>query len=639
VYLQLRNETRAIRLTKTSNKSFTGGDLVNRSAILCSSGLLLCGMAIQPAAAQSGGSVYAFGDSLTDNGNLPKYLGGLDYPAPPYYDNHFSNGPVFVEYLPALIGAGFQPSNDYGVGGAFAGDGNLVDLPGLPGTAQEIAAAAADGLRFTASDTVVLWAGSNNYFSVIGALPASATIAEPAVQASIKQVSGDIVSDAASLIGLGARRLVVFNVPDLGSTPAEIAAGQSVISTQISQANNAAMVPALNQLARQTGANIYLINAQLGMEEVLANPAAYGLKNTTSECILTPSCVNGSRAVQDTYLFWDDVHPTTGIHDYLAHVVANQLEAGETIGGEAELMIIQAQQFTNQLALRMDGLRFQPPTDGLLHAYIQGGYASGQRNSGAASDGFSYDTSSVVGGADLLVAPGIIVGAAGGYGQPGARYDNGAGKLGYAAYQGGVYAAAFTPIAYADLAGAFSGFDNTAGSRPGVMQGGGLRFRPQGHAWSLRGDAGLTLQAGSLTWGPVGGIEFTDAVVDSYSETGEPLLTQSVARQNVDSLVGRAGLQASLDLTVLGIPVRPRGLLEAEREFLDTRREVETSFLSAGLPVYDTLAGYTATYGRVGAGAAANVTRMITALVDFQAVFGRGNGEDRSVVLKVDAAF
>jgi outer membrane lipase/esterase len=603
--------------------------------------LLLCGTALAGhARAQSvGGTVYAFGDSLTDNGNIPHYLGGFDYPAPPYYKNHFSNGPVFVEYLPGLIGSHFVAGDDFGVGGAFAGDGNIAGIPQLPGTAQEIAAVTAAGLRFGASDTVILWAGSNNYFSIIGGLPAGTTIADPTVQSDIKQVAGAITTDAANLIGLGARRLVVFNVPDLGSTPSQTMAGVSTISTQISQENNALLQPELAALRQRTGANIYLINAALGIEEVLADPARYGITNTTSECILTPACVNGTRAVQDTYLFWDDVHPTTGIHDYLARIVANQIEAGSTIGGQAELMLIQAQDFSNSLAQHLDGQRTTPPQAGSLNVWLQGHYGSGSRDTGGASDGFSYQDGSVVGGADIRLAPGLIVGAAAGYGQPTANFGGGEGKVGFNAYEGGVYASLFNRWAYVDLSGAYSRFDGQQGSRPGVLAGDTIHFSPQGHAWAAGASTGLTLHAGNLVYGPVAGVAYTNAVVDPYTESGEPLVIQSVAQQNVDSLVGRAGLQATVEGTVGGFSIRPHWMLAAEREFLDTRREVETSFLSAGLPITDPLRGFTGTYGRLGVGAAADLGRALTATVDFQATFGRGNGEDQSTVLKLNMAF
>ena len=132
--------------------------------------ILACTCLSAPAHA---GNFYAFGDSLVDNGNIPK-LTGIDYPPPPYYQNRFSNGPVWAEYFPGLTGLGFTASNDYGVGGAFAGpltiDGttynNLENLPvslggaaafanvPLPSFLEEVQSFASTGTHFGSSDVV-----------------------------------------------------------------------------------------------------------------------------------------------------------------------------------------------------------------------------------------------------------------------------------------------------------------------------------------------------------------------------------------------------------------------------------------------------------------------------------------------------
>jgi outer membrane lipase/esterase len=99
------------------------------------------------------GNLYVFGDSLVDNGNIPK-LSGVDYPPPPYYQNRFSNGPVWPEYFPGLTGLGFTASNDYGVGGAFAGPlniggttyDNLENLPPSLGGRRRLGKRAAAGV-------------------------------------------------------------------------------------------------------------------------------------------------------------------------------------------------------------------------------------------------------------------------------------------------------------------------------------------------------------------------------------------------------------------------------------------------------------------------------------------------------------
>lgn len=590
------------------------------------------------AASPLGGAVYAFGDSLTDNGNIPKYIGGIDYPAPPYYKNHFSNGPVFVEYLPSLIGAGFAPHNDYGVGGAFAGDGNLDSglFADLPGTAQEIAAAAAAGLRFAPDDTVILWAGSNNYFGVLGALTPGTTIGNPALQAHITQISGAISSDAATLIGLGARRLVVLNIPDLGSTPGEAAV--STLATQISQANNRELQPDLLALHGQTGANIYLINAQLGIEQILADPSAYGIKNTTQECILVLACVNGGRAVQDTYLFWDEVHPTTGIHDFLAEVIANQLTAGQTVGGQAQLMILQAADFAESLTQRLDSERDLSHA-GPFSVYLQSHYASGSRDDETGAAGFGYQTGGVFGGVDYRPLPGLTLGAAMGYGQPTANFNGGSGAVGFDAVQGALYASYASNGAYLDITGAYGSFASRSGERAGVLANQSLDFAANGHTWTGAANAGYIMHAGNLGWGPTGALTYSNALLNPYTETGDPLLTQSVGGQSVDSLTGRAGMQATLYYTLPGVSIRPHTGIFAEREFLDGNRALNTDFTSAGLPLANEIAGYTSTYGRIQAGLAADIGRQIAAVFDVEASFGRGDGEDRSVMVKLAGTF
>jgi hypothetical protein len=81
--------------------------------------------------------VVAYGDSLSDNGNIYAVSG---FPPPPYYNGRLSNGPVAVENLAAQLGATLV---DFAWGGATTGLGNTGDngtptsvgLFGLPGMA------------------------------------------------------------------------------------------------------------------------------------------------------------------------------------------------------------------------------------------------------------------------------------------------------------------------------------------------------------------------------------------------------------------------------------------------------------------------------------------------------------------------
>ena len=48
-------------------------------------------------------ALFAFGDSLSDAGNLYFADGGTAPVSPPYYAGHFSNGPTWVEDLSQML--------------------------------------------------------------------------------------------------------------------------------------------------------------------------------------------------------------------------------------------------------------------------------------------------------------------------------------------------------------------------------------------------------------------------------------------------------------------------------------------------------------------------------------------------------
>ena len=93
---------------------------------------------VTPASAYS--TLYAFGDSLSDAGNIFN-LSGDTLPAPPYYNGHFSNGLTWVEDLSLKLGLGtLTPSskggNDWAYGGAQTG-------PQIPGITPALVSLAA----------------------------------------------------------------------------------------------------------------------------------------------------------------------------------------------------------------------------------------------------------------------------------------------------------------------------------------------------------------------------------------------------------------------------------------------------------------------------------------------------------------
>jgi len=263
-----------------------------RLAILTAFAVTLLAITLN-ANADSYSAVIAYGDSLSDNGNL---FAAIGYPpSPPYFDGRFSNGPVAVEQLAATLGV---PLVDFAYGGATSGIGNFIDggnqtTPGslhLPGMQVELAGSTLPpGLAPTS--LFLVWGGANDFLA--GGSP---TVA-----------ANNIVAIVDALQAEGATHILVPGLPNLGLTPEFLA--DPAAATAYTNAFNAALLAAL-----PPGASYFDTFAFLNGIE--ANPGAYGITNLTTPCFDQAAmtvCSDPSH-----YLFWDDIHPTTSTDAFLA---------------------------------------------------------------------------------------------------------------------------------------------------------------------------------------------------------------------------------------------------------------------------------------------------------------------------------
>jgi phospholipase/lecithinase/hemolysin len=192
---------------------------------------LLVGLAAGRASAQNQfSSIVVFGDSLSDPGNLPKLL-NINYPPPPYFENQFSNGPVYAKYLNDLFGIG-APLQDYAIGGAMTGVGNISGLPGNPsiglpnsGIDGEITYYLSSHPTVAPHDLFIVWGGANNYLNVapslsgLGLSQAGLKSYLTGPQGPVTVAVGDLITDVSRLAAAGVKNFVVPNLPNLGATP------------------------------------------------------------------------------------------------------------------------------------------------------------------------------------------------------------------------------------------------------------------------------------------------------------------------------------------------------------------------------------------------------------------------------------
>jgi phospholipase/lecithinase/hemolysin len=255
--------------------------------------LILVGMMTRSANATAFSEVVAYGDSLSDNGNLFSLAG---YPPSPYYNGRFSNGTVAVEQLASALGI---PLVDFAVGGATTGVGNYVDggtqtAPGtfgLPGMAGELSASQPFLTTTNLSSALfVVWGGANDFL----------------VAGSVTTAVSNIDSIVTTLESDGATHILVPGMPDLGLTPDFYG---NTTATAYAAAFNA-----LLQGSLPAGAT-YVDTFNL-LRSINSHPGAYGLTDVTDPCFDSTAMTICSNPTQ--YLFWDGFHPTTTADAILA---------------------------------------------------------------------------------------------------------------------------------------------------------------------------------------------------------------------------------------------------------------------------------------------------------------------------------
>ena len=293
---------------------------------------------VQPAFGQQVGNVVTFGDSLSDPGNIPGLSGGVNFPpGPPYAGNRFTNGPVYSELLPGLLGGAFDPSLNFAAGGALTGQDNLNSnrasvLPGsdltgvvLPGIETQVDGFLAAGGRLDGDDLVIVYGGANDIFvaaETAATLPADQIPA--LVQGTATTAAANLGASVARLNAVGGAGFILPNLPDLGATPNFTAGGADSIAlgTGFTRAHNLALGQAAASLQSRTGADIIVFDVNGIFADIRANPGRYGITNTTDACIDVLTCVAGDLETQNQFLFFDGVHPTAGVHAKVAEILA-----------------------------------------------------------------------------------------------------------------------------------------------------------------------------------------------------------------------------------------------------------------------------------------------------------------------------
>lgn len=511
-------------------------------------GAIVAGLlASQAASATQFSQVVIIGDSLSDGGNLSLALGSTT-------PTRFTTNPG--ETAAELVADGLgHPTTASLLGGtnfAFGGAGLVHNssagpIPTLP---QQLGMyLTATGGQADPNALYQVWGGANDIFY----LTATTTDTTALVTGTATAAQTEL-----GLLGqlqtAGGRYVVVYNLPDIGKTPSAMAGGAaaSAGATQLSVIYNSALSSGLSQLSAG-GLNVIPVNTYGLINEVIANPSAYGFSNVTS-----PACTGGSGSsvecgpagsgatvtyaagTDQTYLFADGVHPTTAAHRLLSQVVLAEIAAPGQVSmlGEAPLASTAAQ----YRAIRNEMLADGQGSGTRMFAALD--YGHQRFDATDASPKTTSNNANLTVGADVRTGDHTTVGVSLGLGQNKAdfRGNTGGYKLQdisgqlFATYSnGGGYVGGFASFGQSN----FKDIERRIQLGPSVRVESG---KADGSHLGAGVEGGWWFNVGqSLKTGPFAHVEWQTIKVNGYTESGSDSTAMYFGRQQRDALISSLG--------------------------------------------------------------------------------------------------
>ena len=498
---------------------------------------------------------YTFGDSLSDSGNIFAATSalGAPNPPPPYFQGRFSNGRVFSELLGNNLAlavtapSSVKSSLNFAFGGATAGGSST--LP--PAMAIQLGLFQARAIAPAKTDLFTVLFGANDLIPVLTA-PTTAT--NPAnIDTAGASAAVTVAGGVQTLVGLGAKNIVVGGLPSLGSTPRSVAAGSTgtAFGLRASTAFNNELTSRLRTIvggAAAADVNLVYIDLQGALDRIVLDHRALGYTNVTS-FVIAPAAAGGG-GDPNNYVFFDDIHPTAKTHALLANAIVETLNPEPVIGFSATLggaaLALQSLQ-SGALDARIGQLASTTRATGRADAYASFNYGDGNRAAGGWRKKFSYTAQVVTAGADMRVSDGFLAGAALNRGRLNAKLSAAGGNYSmedltgraYGVWRGGPVSLAFdADYGTLDVRGihrtsGFAGFQ-TNGKTSGSHWGAGVKAM-----WNVD-NAGLAFR-------PWAGLRTERVKLAGYTEKDVPMVAMEFDGQTAKSSTGSVGVDLGTD--------------------------------------------------------------------------------------------
>ena len=244
-------------------------------------------------------AIYAFGDSLTDTGQHPANTN--------YYHGRYSNGPLWVEYLSAMLGIPFNTNNNLAYAGTQTSDlmRQVTSVPSFTNAPSEL---------------FIVWSGELDMLGGVN----TASNNDAAWDTLISNAVTNITNAVGYLYTNGAREVLVGGLIPLQETPdlrqaAAMGGFTAYATSKVMEFNSVLGTAVTNLMQSDSGLRIYMMNDYPLWDTVYNAPTNYGFTNTSvgvlDDTNQLDKSFNGPGA---NYLYWDSFgHPSTKMHALL----------------------------------------------------------------------------------------------------------------------------------------------------------------------------------------------------------------------------------------------------------------------------------------------------------------------------------
>lgn len=503
-----------------------------------------------------------FGDSLTDSG----YYRPLLPSSVQAVTGRFTTNPgwTWAEYVADYYGTDAsangngQSGDNYAVGGARVDeDSTNDDLGGVavPSLATQVDTyLSSTGGKANPNALYTVWGGANDLFAVAAGADAQTTIGSAVTSQ---------VSIVATLESAGARYVLVQTIPDIGLTPSfNGSAESSAQGTALATTYNNALFSGL----KSAGLRVIPADTFHLLQEVVADPSAYGFTNATDAACTTSSsltCNPTSLVSSDaasSYVFADGVHPTNATHQVLGQYTLSILEAPRLQQVLTHSAQVTGRARADQVAWHIDG---RPEADGLRWW----GSVRGDNQRYEHAD--LYDGTAPAGlfGVDWNRGD-LVFGGFAGYGRLDADFGNSRGGFKQTDATLGGFFGWYTGPVWVNAQVSYTWLSYDVDRK--VQLGAATRVHsgsPDGTNLTAAINAGYELGQGSVKHGPVVGLTWQKTKLDGYVESNESSTALGYGDQDADSLVGRVGWQVRLE----GAAIEPYLQATYDHEFEDRK--------------------------------------------------------------------